>query len=220
MVNGKLQRYASSGENFNYLGFEVIDPDSKVVEFDNFRNKAITSALRTQFAGRTASRRDDSLGRKTLSPISASRRDASLGADKRDRQIPLTSRMDDSFGRGIPTGCRDFLCRFLPKEASLRDAATPKSRTQSPILSHRYTGGREVLNNPNFNPHIYEGFKNESGGMKNLDFNVTEFSNIRRKVVVSNWMSTRFTLEFLGIWEQIYNPNFNSMGFHTVKNAM
>jgi len=39
------------------------------------------------------------------------------------------------------------------------------------------------------------------------------------RVVVSNWMSTRFTLEFLGIWEQMYNPNFNRMEFHTVKNA-
>jgi hypothetical protein len=39
------------------------------------------------------------------------------------------------------------------------------------------------------------------------------------RIVVSNWMSTRFTLEFLGIWEEIYNPNFNRMEFHTIKNA-
>jgi hypothetical protein len=39
------------------------------------------------------------------------------------------------------------------------------------------------------------------------------------RVVVSNWMSTRFTLEFLGIWEQINNPDFNCMEFHTIKNA-
>jgi hypothetical protein len=42
---------------------------------------------------------------------------------------------------------------------------------------------------------------------------------LEARVVVSNWMSTRFTLEFLGIWEQIYNPNFNRMKFHTIKNA-
>jgi len=42
---------------------------------------------------------------------------------------------------------------------------------------------------------------------------------LEARVVVSNWMSTRFTLEFLGIWEQIYNPNFNRMEFHTIKNA-
>ena len=32
-------------------------------------------------------------------------------------------------------------------------------------------------------------------------------------------MSTQFTLEFLGIWEQFNNPNFNRMEFHTIKNA-
>jgi hypothetical protein len=42
---------------------------------------------------------------------------------------------------------------------------------------------------------------------------------LEARVVVSNWMSTRFTLEFLGIWEEIYNPNFNRMEFHTIKNA-
>ena len=42
---------------------------------------------------------------------------------------------------------------------------------------------------------------------------------LEARVVVSNWMSTRFTLEFLGVWEQIYNPDFNRMEFHTIKNA-
>jgi hypothetical protein len=32
-------------------------------------------------------------------------------------------------------------------------------------------------------------------------------------------MSSRYTLEFLGIWEQVNNPDFNRMEFHTVKNA-
>ena len=41
---------------------------------------------------------------------------------------------------------------------------------------------------------------------------------LEARVVVSNWMSTRFTLDFLGIWEQVYNPNFNRMDFHTLKN--
>jgi hypothetical protein len=40
---------------------------------------------------------------------------------------------------------------------------------------------------------------------------------LEARVVVSNWMSTHFTLDFLGIWEQIYNPNFNRMEFHTLK---
>lgn len=42
---------------------------------------------------------------------------------------------------------------------------------------------------------------------------------LEARVVVSNWMSTRFTLEFLGVWEEMYNPDFNRMEFHTIKNA-
>ncbi len=42
---------------------------------------------------------------------------------------------------------------------------------------------------------------------------------LEARVVVSNWMSTHFTLEFLGIWEEMYNPDFNRMEFHTIKNA-
>jgi hypothetical protein len=42
---------------------------------------------------------------------------------------------------------------------------------------------------------------------------------LESRVFVSNWMSTRFTLEFLGIWEEINNPDFNRMEFHTDKNA-
>ncbi|MDL2231395.1 KilA-N domain-containing protein [Porphyromonadaceae bacterium OttesenSCG-928-L07] len=34
-----------------------------------------------------------------------------------------------------------------------------------------------------------------------------------------NWLSSRYTVEFLGVWEQVYNPDFNRMGFHTVKNT-
>jgi hypothetical protein len=36
--------------------------------------------------------------------------------------------------------------------------------------------------------------------------------------VIFNWMSTHYTIDFLAIWEQVNNPDFNRMGFHTVKN--
>jgi hypothetical protein len=39
------------------------------------------------------------------------------------------------------------------------------------------------------------------------------------RVVVSNWMSTYYTIEFLAVWEQVNNPDFNRMGYHTVRNA-
>lgn len=41
--------------------------------------------------------------------------------------------------------------------------------------------------------------------------------NLEARIVVSNWMSTHFTVDFLAVWEQVNNPNFNRMGFHTVK---
>ena len=36
-------------------------------------------------------------------------------------------------------------------------------------------------------------------------------------VLVYNWMRNRNTLEFLGIWEQIHNPNFKGLEFETFK---
>ena len=34
---------------------------------------------------------------------------------------------------------------------------------------------------------------------------------------ISDWLRNRNTLEFLGIWESIYNPNFNYGEFATIK---
>lgn len=39
------------------------------------------------------------------------------------------------------------------------------------------------------------------------------------RIVISNWMSTYYTLEYLAIWEEFNNPNFNRMGYQTVRNA-
>ena len=38
------------------------------------------------------------------------------------------------------------------------------------------------------------------------------------KDVVKNWMRTRTTIEFLGIWEHLYNSDFNSLEFEGIKN--
>ncbi|MFA5793373.1 MAG: KilA-N domain-containing protein [Candidatus Gracilibacteria bacterium] len=38
------------------------------------------------------------------------------------------------------------------------------------------------------------------------------------RFVVQNWMKTKYTVEFLGIWEGIHNPIFNRVEFDTVKN--
>ncbi|GHU07320.1 hypothetical protein FACS189431_1680 [Alphaproteobacteria bacterium] len=44
----------------------------------------------------------------------------------------------------------------------------------------------------------------------------TERANAR--FVITNWMSTYFTIDYLAIWEELNNPNFNRMGFQTVRN--
>ena len=35
---------------------------------------------------------------------------------------------------------------------------------------------------------------------------------------VTDWLRNRNTLEYLGIWEQVYNPSFNYGEFATIKN--
>ena len=34
---------------------------------------------------------------------------------------------------------------------------------------------------------------------------------------ISNWLRNRMTVEFLGVWEKIYNPNFNCVEFDIIK---
>ncbi len=38
------------------------------------------------------------------------------------------------------------------------------------------------------------------------------------RFIIQNWMRTHFTIEFLGIWEQLNNPDFNRVKFEAVKN--
>lgn len=38
------------------------------------------------------------------------------------------------------------------------------------------------------------------------------------KDVVKNWLRLRSTIDFLGLWEQLYNPNFKGVEFDTFKN--
>lgn len=38
------------------------------------------------------------------------------------------------------------------------------------------------------------------------------------RVVISNWLSSYSTIDFLALWEELNNPNFNRMEFQTVRN--
>jgi hypothetical protein len=37
-------------------------------------------------------------------------------------------------------------------------------------------------------------------------------------LVIAHWLSTRYTVDFLGIWERMNNPNFNVTGFGNIRN--
>ena len=37
------------------------------------------------------------------------------------------------------------------------------------------------------------------------------------RYIIQNWMRNRNTIEFLGIWESLYNQNFNRVEFDTVR---
>jgi KilA-N domain len=37
-------------------------------------------------------------------------------------------------------------------------------------------------------------------------------------LVISHWLSTRFTVEFMGLWEQMHNTSFNVTEFSNIKN--
>lgn len=40
----------------------------------------------------------------------------------------------------------------------------------------------------------------------------------RTNYIVQNWMRTRSTVEFLGLWEKLHNQNFNSIEFDALRN--
>ncbi len=37
-------------------------------------------------------------------------------------------------------------------------------------------------------------------------------------LVISHWMSTRYTVEFIGLWEKMHNPDFNVTEFRNIRN--
>ena len=41
----------------------------------------------------------------------------------------------------------------------------------------------------------------------------------RTDYVIQNWLRTRSTIEYLGAWEQLYNPNFNPTEFDGFRNS-
>lgn len=59
---------------------------------------------------------------------------------------------------------------------------------------------------------------------KNTDYiSLTDIAKYKNKkhtgLIISHWLRTQYTIEFIGIWEQIHNPNFNITDFGNIKNV-
>ncbi len=37
-------------------------------------------------------------------------------------------------------------------------------------------------------------------------------------IVIAHWLSTKYTIQFMGVWEQLHNPHFNVTEFSNIKN--
>jgi len=37
-------------------------------------------------------------------------------------------------------------------------------------------------------------------------------------IVIAHWLSTKYTIQFIGAWEKLHNPNFNVTEFGNIKN--
>lgn len=38
-------------------------------------------------------------------------------------------------------------------------------------------------------------------------------------LVISHWLSTRYTVDFMGVWERLNNPDFNTTEFSSITAA-
>jgi len=59
--------------------------------------------------------------------------------------------------------------------------------------------------------------------IENVDYiSLTDIAKVKNSDnangVIANWMRTRNTIEYLGIWEYLYNPNFKPLEFEGFKN--
>lgn len=49
---------------------------------------------------------------------------------------------------------------------------------------------------------------------------MAKFKSYDSGVVISNWLTTKYTIQFMGAWEQLHNPGFNLIEYHKIKNEV
>ena len=75
---------------------------------------------------------------------------------------------------------------------------------------------KEQISAKGFTIQIYtEDFKNDYISLTDI----ARYKNAEEpKDVVKNWLRIRDTIEFLGLWEVIHNPDFKGVEFDSFKN--
>ena len=75
---------------------------------------------------------------------------------------------------------------------------------------------KEMIEAKGFAIQIYtEDFKNDYISLTDI----ARYKNVHEpKDVVKNWLRVRDTIEFLGLWETIHNPNFKGVEFDSFRN--
>lgn len=62
---------------------------------------------------------------------------------------------------------------------------------------------------------------NSDEGFENSYLSLTDLAQYKNsddpRIVISNWLSSYSTIDFLATWESLYNPNFNRMEIQTVR---
>ena len=49
---------------------------------------------------------------------------------------------------------------------------------------------------------------------------IAKFKTSDSFIVIGNWMRNRNTVEYLGVWETLYNPNFKPIEFDRFRNEL
>ena len=75
---------------------------------------------------------------------------------------------------------------------------------------------KEVIHANGFDIGIYTtDFENEYISLTDI----AKYKSDEPKDVVKNWLRLKDTIEFLGLWEQLNNPNFKGVEFDSFRNA-
>ena len=60
-------------------------------------------------------------------------------------------------------------------------------------------------------------------GNENDYLSLTDMAKFKGKdtgLIISHWLTTKYTIQFMGIWEQLYNKDFNVTEFRNIKNEV